>query len=235
MEMTFDPPLVRGTLIRRYKRFLADVRLDTGEEIIAHCPNPGSMRTCAEPGWTAWVSPATNPKRKLKWTLELIESDTARIMVNTARPNKIVEAAIREGQIEELAGYETIRPEVKYGENSRIDLLLSSPDRADCYVEIKNVTLLHSPDTASFPDSVSKRAAKHMRELAAMTAEGHRSVVFFLVSRSDVTAMRPADDIDPAYGVALRAAIAGGVEAIAHGLCIGDQELTISGPLNIQL
>jgi sugar fermentation stimulation protein A len=235
MEMTFDPPLVRGTLIRRYKRFLADVRLDTGEEVVAHCPNPGSMRTCAEPGWTAWVSPANNPKRKLKWTLELIESDTAHIMVNTARPNKVVEAAIRAGQIEELDGYETIRPEVKYGENSRIDLLLTHPDRPDCYVEIKNVTLLHSPGTASFPDSVSKRASKHMRELAAMAAEGHRSVVFFLVSRTDVEAMRPADDIDPAYGEALRSAIGSGVEAIAHGLSIDEHALTVSRSVPILL
>ena len=233
--MHFQPPLIRGTLIKRYKRFLADVLLESGETVVAHCPNPGSMRTCAEPGWTAWVSPSTNPKRKLKWTLELIESDTARIMVNTSRPNSIVEAAIRAGEIEELSGYKTIRPEVKYGENSRIDLLLSGPDRSDCYVEIKNVTLLQDAGLAAFPDSVSKRAAKHMHELAAMASQGHRAVVFFLVSRSDVEAMQPADDIDPTYGQALRAALNSGVEAVARKLNINEHTLTVSSRLPVRL
>lgn len=233
--MEFQPALIRGTLIKRYKRFLADVLLESGETVVAHCPNPGSMRTCAEPGWTAWVSPSTNPKRKLKWTLELIESETARIMVNTSRPNAIVEAAIRAGEIEELSGYETIRPEVKYGENSRIDLLLSGPGRPDCYVEIKNVTLLHNAGLAAFPDSVSKRAAKHMHELAAMAAQGHRSMVFFLVSRSDVEAMQPADGIDPTYGQALRMALENGVEAVARKLNISEHTLTVSNRLPIRL
>ena len=235
MGMDFDPPMVRGTLLKRYKRFLADVKLANGETVIAHCPNPGSMKTCAEPGWIAWVTPANNPKRKLKWTLELVESPTTRMLVNTARPNRIVEEALHGDQIAELMGYETIRPEVKYGENSRIDLLCTHPEKRDCYVEIKNVTYLGTDGVAAFPDSVSKRAAKHMRELSQMVDEGHRAVVFFLVSRTDTAGMRPADELDPAYGEALRAAIEHGVEAIAYQVDFEDQRVTVAHRLPIHL
>ena len=172
--MLFDPPLIHGTLLRRYKRFLADVRLDDGTEITAHCPNPGSMKTCAEPGWGVWVSPANNPKRKLKWTLERIDAEGVDIMVNTARPNRIVEEAIAEQRVAELSGYSGMRAEVRYGQNSRIDLLLSHPGRADCYVEVKNVTMAAEPGVVAFPDSVSKRASKHMAELSDMVRQGDR-------------------------------------------------------------
>lgn len=235
MGMDFDPPMVRGTLVKRYKRFLADVKLADGETVIAHCPNPGSMKTCAEPGWIAWLTPANNPKRKLKWTLEIVESPTTRMLVNTARPNRIVEEALRGGQIAELLGYETIRPEVKYGENSRIDLLCTRPDKPDCYVEIKNVTYLGTDGVAAFPDSVSKRAAKHMRELSQMVDEGHRAVVFFLVSRTDTAGMRPADEIDPTYGEALRSAVKNGVEAIAYQVGFAEQCITVEHRIPIHL
>lgn len=216
--MKFDPPLVRGILVRRYKRFLADVVLPDGQEITAHCPNPGSMKTCAEPGWVAWVSPANNPKRKLKWTLEIVESPRTPILVNTSRPNHIVHSAIQSGHVPELAGYSTLRTEVRYGENSRIDVLCSAPSRPACYVEVKNVTYLYSQGVAAFPDGVSKRAAKHMVELASMVEQGHRAVVLFLVSRTDVDCMKPADHIDAKYGIALRAAVSAGVEALAYRL-----------------
>lgn len=233
--MKFDPTLVHGTLIKRYKRFLADVRLDDGREVTAHCPNPGSMRTCAEPGWGVWVSPANNPKRKLKWTLEIIDADGVPILVNTARPNGVVREAITEGTIPELAGYPTLRAEVKYGENSRIDLLLTDPERPSCYVEVKNVTMGAETAVAAFPDSVSKRAAKHMTELAAQVAEGHRAVVFFLVSRGDALTMRPAEEIDPAYAQALRAAVDAGVEVLAYRAQISANEVTVGERVQVAL
>jgi len=233
--MQFDPPLVNATLIKRYKRFLADVRLDDGTEVVAHCPNPGSMKTCAEPGWGVRITPANSPKRKLKWTLEIVDADGTQIMVNTARPNRIVQEAIEAGVVSELAGYSHIRPEVKYGENSRIDLLLTKNGQQDCYVEVKNVTLLAQEGVAAFPDSVSKRAAKHMNELALMVKEGHRAVVFFLVSRTDVASMRPADELDPAYGEALRTAIAAGVEALAYRLDFTDDAVSVGDRIPIQL
>jgi len=233
--MKFDTPLVHGTLIQRYKRFLADVRLDDGREVTAHCPNPGSMKTCAEPGWGVWLSPANNPKRKLKWTLEIIDANGVPILVNTARPNGVVREAIDAGSIPELLGYTSLRAEVKYGENSRIDLLLTDPERPNCYVEVKNVTMGAEPKVAAFPDSVSKRAAKHMNELAAQAAEGHRAVVFFLVSRGDAQSMRPADEIDPSYAQSLREAAAAGVEVLAYRANIDPSGVTIGERVQVAL
>ena len=233
--MKFDTPLVHGTLIQRYKRFLADVRLDDGREVTAHCPNPGSMKTCAEPGWGVWLSPANNPKRKLKRTLEIIEANGVPILVNTARPNGVVREASVAGSIPELLGYTSLRAEVKYGENSRIDLLLTDPERPNCYVEVKNVTMGAEPKVAAFPDSVSKRAAKHMNELAAQAAEGHRAVVFFLVSRGDAQSMRPADEIDPSYAQSLREAAAAGVEVLAYRANIDPAGVTIGERVQVAL
>jgi sugar fermentation stimulation protein A len=237
--MRFDPPLIPGTLLRRYKRFLADIRLDDGREVIAHCPNPGSMKTCAEPGWRVWVSPATNPARKLKWTLEIVLAGEAQvpILVNTARPNGIVHRAIAAGEIPALTGYAGIRTEVPYGENSRIDLLLTDAEDGgpNCYVEVKNVTLLAAAGRVAFPDSVTKRGAKHMAELARMSAAGHRAVVFFLVSRMDATEMVPADDIDPNYGRALRDALDAGVEAVVHRAVIDSAGVGMGPPIPLRL
>ncbi len=193
------------------------------------------MKTCAEPGWGVRISPATNPSRKLKWTLEIVDAGDTQIMVNTSRPNRIVKESIEMNQIAELGGYQTIRSEVKYGESSRIDLLLESPDRPDCFVEIKNVTMLAEERTAAFPDSVSKRAAKHMHELAKMVQQGHRAVVFFLVSRTQVDVMRPADHIDPAYGKALRDAVDVGVEALAYQLDFSENAVAVGKRLHVML
>ena len=233
--MKFNSPLVHGTLIQRYKRFLADVRLDGGPEVTAHCPNPGSMRTCAEPGWGVWLSPATNPKRKLKWTLEIIEADGVPILVNTARPNAIVREAVEASNIPELVGYESLRAEVKYGQNSRIDLLLTGSGRPPCYIEVKNVTMGAGPAVAAFPDSVSKRATKHMVELAEQVSEGNRAVVFFLVSRGDAQSMRPAEEIDPAYAQALRTAAKAGVEVLAYRAVITPSAVTVGERIEVKL
>ena len=225
--MHFDPPLIQGTLVKRYKRFLADVQLPDGTEVTAHCPNPGSMKTCAEPGWSVHITEATNPKRKLKWTLEIVEADGNPILVNTARPNRIVCEGILANQIKELTGYSDLRTEVKYGENSRIDILLTEPGRPPCYVEVKNVTMAAEDGVAAFPDSVSKRAAKHMEELSRMVKAGHRAVVFFLVSRAGCKTMRPAHEIDPNYAKALREAHTLGVEILAYALDFGDNEVNV--------
>jgi sugar fermentation stimulation protein A len=233
--MIFDPPLVHGALIKRYKRFLADVQLADGSIVTAHCPNPGSMRTCAEPGWGARLTPSNNPKRKLKWTLEVIDANDVPILVNTARPNAIVCEGIEQNKIPELYGYEALKREVKYGENSRIDVLLSAPERRDCYVEIKNVTMAAGEQSVAFPDSVSKRAAKHMRELSDMVRCGHRAVVFFLVSRADAKTMRPAHEIDPHYAEALRDAHNQGVEVLAYRLDFGQNEVSVGASIPVLL
>jgi sugar fermentation stimulation protein A len=235
--MKFETPLIHGTLIRRYKRFLADVRLDDGTEVIAHCANTGSMKTCAEPGWRVLLSPANNPKRKLKWTWEIVFAGTNghAILINTARPNRIVHEAIAQGRIKELSGYDTITSEVKYGEGSRIDLLLTAPEQPQCFVEVKNVTMLKEPGCVTFPDSVSTRATKHMNELALQVRQGHRAVVFFLVSRMGASEMTPADIIDPRYGEALRQAVACGVEALAYCAEISEEEILVGQRIPIRL
>ncbi|MED5371792.1 MAG: DNA/RNA nuclease SfsA [Myxococcota bacterium] len=216
------PELHRGTLIRRYKRFLADVRLDDGREVTAHCPNPGRMTSCQEPGWEVWLSHHPDPKRKLKWSWELSRDPAGTlILVNTQRPNAVLAQALRAGQVPKLAHYQQLQTEVRYGqERSRIDVLLSEPGL--CYVELKSVTLLTEPGQAAFPDAVSARGAKHLRELSQMVAEGHRALLFFLVSRGDAQRVRPAREIDPKYGQALDEALSSGVEILAHRLQISD-------------
>lgn len=233
--MKFDPALTPATLLKRYKRFLADVRFDDGSELTAHCANPGSMLGLAEPGSTVWVSKSDNPKRKLPWSLELVDVGTSLVGVHTGRPNTLVEAAIKAGDIPELAGYETVRREVKYGENSRIDLLLENPDRPPAYVEIKSVTLSRTQGLAEFPDSKTARGAKHMAELAEMARFGHRAVVFFLVQRSDCTQMRPAADIDPKYAESLTAAIAAGVEVLCYSCRINSERIELDRPLEFAI
>jgi sugar fermentation stimulation protein A len=228
--MLFPTPLHEAILIRRYKRFLSDMRLPDGQEVVAHCPNPGSMKTCAEPGWRAFLTHNTDPRRKLKWTWELAyDGDGHPILINTARPNHIVHEAVVAGQIEALSGYGAIRPEVRYGtERSRIDLLLTSPGRRDCYVEIKSVTM-RSGELGAFPDSVTLRGQRHLRELMGMVADGHRAVMFFLLSRGGLSGVRPADEIDAEYGRLLREAAAAGVELIAYRAAFSPGEITL-GP-----
>jgi sugar fermentation stimulation protein A len=210
-------PLHTGTLIRRYKRFLADVRLPDGTVVLAHCPNPGSMKTCQEPGWTVLLSHHTDPRRKLKWTLEIaLDGEGHPILINTGRPNRIVEEAIAAGRIPGLTGYPTLRREVRYGaEKSRIDLLLEGP-AGRCFVEVKSVTMAAPEGGAMFPDSVTARGSRHLRELIGQKQAGDRAVLFFLLSRAGRTELRPADEIDAEYGRTLRQAVAAGVEIIAH-------------------
>lgn len=233
--MKFPGPLVRGTLIKRYKRFLADVMLDDGRTVTAHCANPGSMMGLAEPDTVVWLSQSDNPKRKLKFSweiLELGEGDAkAMIGINTNHPNAVVSAAIENGEIAELSGYQRLRREVKYGRNSRIDILLEADGRPPCYVEVKNAHLLRRVGLAEFPDSVTARGAKHLDELSGMVAEGARAVMFYLVQRDDAVAFALARDIDRHYSERFKAAQGAGVEALCYCCKISPQEIIVDRPL----
>ena len=223
--MKFDTPLLPGRLKRRYMRFLSDIELDDGSLIKAHCPNPGSMLGLKEPGSRVLVSRSDNPKRKLAFTFEMIEADGTLVGINTGHPNALVEEAITDGTIAELAGYSSLRREVKYGKNSRIDILLDDGSKGRCYVEVKNVHLRREPGLMEFPDSVTKRGAKHLGELVDMVAAGDRAVMVFLVQRDDGDEFALARDIDPAYGEAFDAAVAGGVEMLAYSCRVEEQEI----------
>lgn len=235
--MRFPSPLLPGTLIRRYKRFLADVALDTGETVTAHCANPGSMLGLAMPGLRVWLSDSGNPARKLRLSWELVEVDMGAgptlVGINTARPNGIAAEAIGEGAIAGLAGYGTVRREVRYGTNSRIDLLLEAPERPACYVEVKNVHLMREPGLAEFPDSVTTRGARHLDELAAVVAAGKRAAMLYLVQRPDAHRLAFARDIDPGYGEAFDRAAAGGVEAFAYACEVTPEGVSVSRRLDI--
>ncbi|MBY4678293.1 DNA/RNA nuclease SfsA [Marinobacterium arenosum] len=210
--------LIEGRLIRRYKRFLADIELADGSQLTAHCPNTGSMKNCATPGSRVWLLDSHNPKRKYRLGWELVEVQPGALAcINTGRANALVREAIENGVVGELQGYASIRQEVKYGENSRIDLLLSGGERPDAWVEIKNVTLLEEAGWGSFPDAVTARGAKHLRELMQMVAQGQRAVMLFCVPHGGIRRVRPADHIDPQYGRLLREAAAAGVELLAYG------------------
>ena len=230
--MKFKTPLLPGILQKRYKRFLADVTLSCGKQVTAHCANPGAMTGLNRPGMRVWLSQNDDPRRKLKYSWELVEVDQGAgptlAGINTAHPNRLVEEAIREGVIAELSGYDSLARERKYGRNSRIDLLLESKDRPSCYVEVKNVHLMRRPGLAEFPDSVTARGAKHLAELAEMAGQGHRAVMVYLVQRADATAFTLAQDIDPAYAAAFRAALSKGVEAIAYGCRLSEKEITVT-------
>jgi sugar fermentation stimulation protein A len=230
--MRFPAPLVRATLVRRYKRFLADMVLASGEETVAHCANTGSMLGLAEPGAECWLSPAANPERKLRWTWELVRSGDGLVGINTAHPNGIVGESIAAGAVPELAGYDLLRREVKYGKSSRIDILLTGGGRPDCYVEIKNVHLRRDCH-AEFPDAATARGAKHLAELSAMVAQGRRAVMLYLVQREDCDRFRIAADIDPAYAAALAAARNSGVEALAYACKLSPDCIELHRPLEI--
>ena len=233
--MRFDPPLIQGLLRRRYKRFLADIGLPDGREVTAHCPNPGSMLGLQEPGSRVWLSRASNPDRKLKFTWELIEADSGLVGINTGHPNGIVAEAVAAGQVPELAGYAEQRREVRYGENSRIDLLLQGPETTDCYVEVKNVHLKRGPEAAEFPDSVTKRGAKHLGELAKMVRQGARAVMFYLVQRRDCRHFALAGDIDPGYEAAFREALDQGVEALCYDCDVRPEGIELGRRLPLAL
>lgn len=213
--MKFDPKLVSATLLRRYKRFLFDAQLDNGEEITGFCPNTGSMRGLTAPGSRIWLSQHDSPSRKYRYGFELIEAENTLVGVNTSLPNKLAQEAITSGLVSDLATYSTLRTEQRYGENSRIDLLLSAPDRADCYVEVKNVHFIREQGLAEFPDSVTTRGAKHLHELAKLVEQGKRAVMLYVIQRDDCDALAICADLDPGYGRAFTAAMQQGVEAYA--------------------
>lgn len=215
--MRFPVPLVPGRLVRRYKRFLADCRLDSGEEVTAHVANSGSMLGLATPGARVYLARSGDPKRKLAWSWQLVEADGALVGIDTGLSNRIVAEAIAEGRIPALAGYRTLRREVPYGARSRVDMLLEGEGRPPCYVEVKSVTLSRRPGIAEFPDAVTARGARHLAELAAMASAGARAVLLYLVQRGDCRRFEIAADIDPAYAAAALAARAAGVEMlVAH-------------------
>ena len=213
------PDLIPGILIKRYKRFLTDVKLDDGKIVTAHCANTGSMKACCESGRPVYLSFHDNPKRKLKYTWELIEMPTSLVGVNTLVPNRLVFESVKAGVVPELSGYETVKPEVKISVRSRIDLVLTAVDRKRCYVEIKNCTLVDNR-VALFPDAVTTRGLKHITELQAMVDSGCRCVMFYFIQRMDATLFKPADHIDPEYGKGLRRAVKRGLEILVYDVAI---------------
>lgn len=225
----FDPPLVGGTLLKRYKRFLADVRLTDGREITAHCMNPGSMLGLVAPGSPVWLTPHDDPKRKLQWTWQVADEAGVPVGVNTNLPNGLVGAAVEAGAIGPLAGYTSHRREVRYGsEKSRIDLLAEGhpDDPRPCYIEIKSVTLAVD-GVAMFPDAVTKRGLKHLRELERVVAGGERGVMFYLVQRMDCARFAPAAHIDPAYAAGVTRAKAAGVEVLVWTAEVGPGQISL--------
>ena len=232
--MQFERPLLPGLLIRRYKRFLADVELDGGETVTAHCPNPGSMLGLSDSGLKVWLSRSDNPKRKLAYSLELVELDSGLVGINTGHPNKLAAEAIEAGQIPALAGYGQMRREVRYGRNSRIDILLQHDERPDCYVEVKNVHLLRRPGLAEFPDSVTARGAKHLEELGDVVEAGGRAVSLYLVQRSDCSRFALASDIDPGYATAFARAAGRGVESLCYACSVSPERIEVTEKLPIE-
>jgi sugar fermentation stimulation protein A len=216
--MKYQQRLQQGRLIRRYKRFMADIECQDGRRLTLHCPNTGSMKNCNDPGSRVWFWDSENPKRKYPCSWELVEVEGRYLAcVNTGRANALVSEAIVNGVISELAGYSSLRPEVPYGEErSRIDLLLEG-DQGRCYVEVKNVTLLREQGVGAFPDAVSARGSKHLRELTKVVEAGDRAVLLFCVAHTGIEVVVPADDLDPVYGQTLRQAVAAGVEVYAYG------------------
>lgn len=230
----FWPPLIKGTLVKRYKRFLADVELDDGTLVTAHCPNSGSMAQCSDPGAPVYLSISDNPKRKLKYSWVLIQMPTSLVGVNTLIPNKLVAAAAAHGWVPELAGYNKVRTEVAVGDHTRLDVKLIADGRRDCYVEVKNCTLVKN-GLALFPDARTVRGQKHLEALARLKTEGHRAVIFFLVQRMDAQLFAPAEQIDPQYSQTLRQVAAKGVEILVYDVAIDLKGIRISKPLPYSL
>ena len=235
--MDFPTPLIPGRLVKRYKRFLADIALETGETVTAHCANPGAMLGLNMEGLRVWVEPNDDPKKKLKygWRLVEFEDGGARRWagIDTAVPNRVVAEALMGKRIPDFAAYDNVRPEVPYGANSRIDFLLSGDGLPDAYVEVKNVHLMREPGLAEFPDSVTKRGAKHLDEMAAMVTQGHRAVMLYCVQRDDCDRLTLAGDLDPGYAQAFTRAREAGVEAIAWACRISPAAVTLDRPVRI--
>ena len=232
--MQFKTPLIPATLIRRYKRFLSDIRLEDGSEVVAHCPNPGSMMGLKDEGIRVWVEPNNDPKKKLKFGLRLVEPKPGTVVgVDTSIPNRVVKEALSAGLVSELSNYQTVTPEVKYGDNSRIDFLLTEAGLPDAYVEVKSVTLSREPGLAEFPDSVTARGTKHLNDLINVVANGGRAVMLYLIQRTDCDRFSLAADIDPTYAAAFDKARAAGVEVLCYGSHITPQGVEIAGPIPV--
>jgi sugar fermentation stimulation protein A len=230
--MEFPSSLTRGTLLRRYKRFLADVELESGEQITVHCPNTGAMTGCAQPGSPVWLSHSDSKTRKYPHTWELVETSAGLACIHSARANAVVAEAVQAGMIPELAGYDSLRREVKYGQGSRADLVLEG-EGPRCVVEIKSVTLCRDNGVGVFPDAVSSRARRHLQELQEVVAAGERAVIFFCVFHSGIQRVCPARDIDPAYANALQQAVAAGVEMLAWSATISAQAIVLDRALPV--
>lgn len=237
--MKFQSPLKPGRLIKRYKRFLADIELESGETITASCPNTGSMLGLTDPGINVWVSESESPTRKYRHTLEMVENDIGKgptlVGINTGHPNKIVAEAIAENRIKSLQGYASLKREQKYGKSSRIDILLEDDRKGRAYVEIKNVHLMRKFGLAEFPDSVTARGVKHLEELGDMADQGHRAVMLFLIQRADATRMSPCADIDATYAEALARAIERNVEILAYRCHLSPDEVRISKAVPLRM
>ncbi|HFB2048411.1 MAG: DNA/RNA nuclease SfsA [Hyphomicrobiaceae bacterium] len=236
--MLFDPPLIRGRLIKRYKRFLADILLDNGSSVVAYCPNTGSMIGFTEPGIKVWLSVDNNKSRKHRYTWELVDYDYAEgpttVGINTIHPNNLVKEAILNGKIEALKGYANLHREVRYGnERSRVDILLEDEAKGSCYIEVKNVHLSRKPGLAEFPDCVTKRGTKHLRELIAMVKKGHRAVILFLIQRNDISKISLSWDLDKDYCREFIKALENGVEALAYKCCVRPEQIKISSKVEI--
>ena len=230
--MRFPQPLTRGRLVRRYKRVLADVVIDgVAGETTVHVPNPGAMLGLAEPGLVVWLSRSPSPTRKLAWTLELVEADGGLVGINTMLPNRVVAEALAADAIPDLTGYARRRPEVRYGEASRVDFLLEDDRRPRCWLEVKNVHLMRTPGLAEFPDCRAARSSRHLRELEATVAAGDRAVMLFVVQRTDCERFDTAADLDPLYAADLRRASAAGVEVLCRMCDITCEGVAISHPL----
>ena len=228
--MRFPLPLRRATLLTRYKRFLSDHRFEDGSTVTAHVANPGAMTGLVDEGLETWLSPAANPKRKLPFSWEMVRIGQGLVGVNTGWPNRLAADAIEAGAIPPLAGYDTIRREVAYGTRSRVDLLLEAPDRPPCYVEVKNVHLKRGP-AAEFPDSVTARGTKHLRELAAVAGSGARAAMLYIVQREDCDSFTLAADIDPTYAAAFAEARTSGVEALVYACRLSTDGIVVDRPL----
>lgn len=234
-DMKFTSKLIEARLVKRYKRFFADAELADGTIVTAHCANTGAMAGIKDPGLRVWLSPSDNPKRKLKYTWEIVEADGQLIGTLPAKANALAEEAILAGALPELAGYARLRREVKYGENSRIDLLLEDDDRPPCWVEVKNVHWSRQPGLAEFPDGVTARGAKHLGELANQVAAGHRAVQLFVIQREDCQRLAFADDIDPHYAHSLTAAHTAGVEVLAYGCRVTPDAIDLAQALSVDI
>lgn len=228
------PALIPGTLVKRYKRFLADVRLVSGEQVTAHCPNSGSMRSCCEAGRTVYLSHHTNSRRKLPYTWQLIDMPTSLVGINTLVPNRLAYNALTHRLIPGLGDYDQVRREVPTSAHTRLDLCLSREERDICFIEIKNCTLVHD-GVAAFPDAVTHRGRKHLQELVRLTRSGLRCIMLFLIQRMDACLFQPADHIDPAYGQTLRAAVDAGVEILVYDVKITLEDITLNNQVPIQL